>query len=88
MKPQSKPFRSPFLRFTMGWMFIVSIPAIPLCWAKLGNEMLLSAIIFFFLMLAYQVGEYFYDEYHYRHRKLNGRKHPAGDRGNQNILNS
>lgn len=52
----------------MGWLFMLSIPAIPIAWLFFSHTALLWAIVFFALMTAYQVLEFFYDEHRERRK--------------------
>lgn len=65
----------------MGWLFILSIPAIPVSWLFFQPNVLLWAIVFFAGMTAYQVGEVFYDEHKTRQRitrEINATAHLDG----------
>lgn len=52
----------------MGWLFILSIPAIPVSWLFFSPPVLIRSIMFFACMVVYQVCEVLYNDHKEKQR--------------------
>lgn len=67
MKPRLPKFNYPLIA---GWLFILSIPAIPIAWLFFNSTVLLWSLVFFSVMTIYHVLESFYAEYKIRREAI------------------